>query len=579
VVKYTGARPATVPIWEQRWPGRLQFELDLLAEQALGDLTIDDEHLAKGQLRLNFAWPLAAGGQVDLEATYPSSFPRLRPHVRLKADPDTFPDRHVGPNGELCLLGRDSGLWQAKTSLASLLTTNLEHALMNSGVEDPQGEPVEVWWNTAVRPEQPNFLLVDSAWDLSSLEGGGAELLYHFELVNGYPRCQAVVTKIWGDDPDHPVAERTFAIPPQLKSKGRLVQIAWRRDDDLPLPHQDRLQALLDRLDHRGRYERRAEGSVRVSLTVQRTELQHNTLGDGYICVVALTRGSKKNPKTHRFQVPVYRAGETDIGHRVPAVASFRKSRVLLVGAGALGSPLAVELARNGMAALQVVDHDVVEPGNSIRWVIGAGAWGKQKSIAVSDHIQAEYPWTQVEPYDANIGVAAATGDEVDLLAGLIEEADLVVDASASTGVTYHLSDECRRLEKTLVSLAATASLKGGTVTIYRPNSGCPACREHAYHDRQMPRAPGATDYSELTQPPGCAENTFIGASFDLQELTLQAVRVVVDILGGSEAYETSVVQTLSLHDGTRRTLPSWTENPLPPSPMCGCATQSGSHH
>lgn len=572
-MKYTGARPTTVPIWEQHWSGRLQVELNQLAESAVGDLTIDDELMAKGQLRVNFAWPLAAGGEVELEVTYPSSFPRMRPHVRLLGNPDTFPDRHVGANGEVCLLGRDSGLWQAKTTLASLLSTNLEHALANSGSEDPQGEPIEYWWNTAVRREYPSFILVDSAWDLSGHPGGTAEILYQFEIVKGYPRFQAVVNKVWGDDPAKPIAERAFAISPQLKSKGRPAQITWKRDDDLPLPHQERFAALLERLDHGGRYDRHPVETVRVSLTLQRTELQHQTAGDGYVCVVALVRGTGKNTKIHRFHVPVYRAGETDIGHRVPAVASFRKSRVLLVGAGALGSPLAVELARNGLAELSIVDHDVVEPGNSIRWVLGASAWGKRKPSAVSEHISSEYPWTLATPFDANIGGGAEDGDEVELLSKLISESDVVVDASASTGVTYVLSDECRRLGKVLVSVAATASLKGGTVTIYRPSSGCPACREHGYHDGELTRAPGATDYSELTQPPGCAENTFTGASFDLQELTLQAVRAVVGILGEFDVEPQSVVQTLSLHNGTHRILPSWTENQLPPSSKCTCLT------
>jgi hypothetical protein len=572
VVKYTGARPATIPVWEERWPGRLQFELDRLAEHATGDLTIDDDRLAKGELHLSFTWPLASGEHVELEATYPSSFPRLRPHIRLKADPDTFPDRHVGPNGELCLLGRDSRLWQAKYTLAGLLQTNLESALTNSGAEDPQGEPIEVWWNAAGRADQPNFLLVDSAWNLSGHDGGVAEIVYRFELLKGRPRFQAAVNKVCGEDPRHPLAERAFAIPGDLASKGRPAQITWKRDDDLPLPHQGHLAALLDRLDHRGRYDRHPEGTVRVSLTAQRTELQHEKVGDGYVCAVAVTRGTGKNAKTYRFHVPVYRAGETDIGHRVPAVASFRKSRVLLVGAGALGSPLAVELARNGITHLSIVDHDVVEPGNSIRWVLGASTWGKRKPIAVADHISSEYPWTRVGPVDANIGLGAPGADEAELLARLIEEADVVVDASASTGVTNYLSDECRRLGKTLVSVAATASLKGGTVSIYRPSSGCPICREHAYYHGQFARAPGATDYSELTQPPGCAESTFTGASFDLQELTLQAVRAIAGIIEGSDIEPQSVVQTLSLHDGARRTLPSWIETSLPPSPKCRCA-------
>ncbi|MCO6177480.1 ThiF family adenylyltransferase [Ciceribacter sp. RN22] len=543
--------------------------MNAIARHAVGDIIIDDHALVQRQLRVDFVWPLADGAHVELEATYPSSFPRLRPQVKLKAEPDTFPARHVGPNGELCLLGRDSGLWQAKTTLADLLTSNLESALTNSGPEDPQGEPIEVWWNGVQRFDHPNYLLVDSAWDVSGFEGGVAEIIYRFELLDARPRFVAAVDKIWAGDRETLLFERSFTIPKELVSATRL-QVTWRRDDELPLPNHDRLQELLDRLDHKGWHQKTPLGMLRISLTAQRTELQHDTEGDGFVCVVALTRGSGKKSQTRRFNVPVFRAGERDIGYRVPSTQVLRRSRVALIGLGALGSPLAVELARNRVAELTLVDHDVVEPGNSVRWVIGASAWGKRKPHAIAAHIEAEYPWTKATPFEANVGLGSGHGDEAELLSRIIAQADLVIDASASTGVTWYLSDECRRLGKTMVSLAATASLKGGTVSLYRPTSGCPICREHAYVEGTIPRAPGATDYSELTQPPGCAENTFTGASFDLQELVLQAVRLSVETLDDG-AGRSSVVQTLSLHDGTRRTLPAWTENELPASPRCGC--------
>ncbi len=570
MVAYSGARPASVPVWEERWPGRLQYELDRIADRATGDVTIDDQLLESGQLRIRFAWPLTTGEQVELQATYPSTFPRFRPQVQLIADPSTFPDRHVGPNGELCLLGRDSGLWQSRTTLSSLLDTNLANALTGSGPEDPQGEPVEVWWNTAKSYDRPNYLLVDSEWDLTGYDGGIADIVYRFDILDGSPSFRAAINKIWTADEMTLLAARTFAIPADLEAAGTKSKATWNRDDTLPLPHRDQLDKLLERADHKGWYEKKNNGTLRVSLTVQRTELQHAVEGDGFICVVALTRAVGKGVRTERFHAPVYRAGTTDVGYRVPSTAVLRGSNVVVIGLGALGSPLAIELARNGVAKLTLVDHDTVEPGNSVRWALGATAWGKRKSVAIAEHIRSEYPWTDVVPLDANIGFGSAHGDEVELVERLVAGADIVIDSSASTGVTNYLSDECRRKGKSLVSVAGTVSLKGGTVSVYRPNSGCPVCREHAYFDGQFARAPGATDYSELTQPPGCAENTFTGASFDLQELAMQAVRAAVDVLDGSPQ-DTSVIQTLSLHDGTHRTLPAWTENMLPPSPKCGC--------
>src|SRR5688572_12359182 len=73
-----------------------------------------------------------------------------------------------------------------------------------------------------------------------------------------------------------------------------------------------------------------------------------------------------------------------------------------------------------------------------------------------------------------------------------------------------------------------------------------------------LPRAPGMGDTSGLVQPPGCSEATFTGASFDLQELSMEAVRMVVDVLSRPDDFQESVIHTLTLHDGTRRVPPNW---------------------
>jgi molybdopterin/thiamine biosynthesis adenylyltransferase len=54
------------------------------------------------------------------------------------------------------------------------------------------------------------------------------------------------------------------------------------------------------------------------------------------------------------------RDGESGLGHRVPAVAALRNAKVAVIGLGAIGSPIAIELARNGVGKLHVLDHDVV---------------------------------------------------------------------------------------------------------------------------------------------------------------------------------------------------------------------------
>lgn len=88
----------------------------------------------------------------------------------------------------------------------------------------------------------------------------------------------------------------------------------------------------------------------------------------------------KREQGPHITFLPTYRAGEADLSTRVPAVRILRDRKVAVVGVGAVGAPLAVELARIGCRKIHLLDYDVVEPGNSIRWPLGASAWGRGKS-------------------------------------------------------------------------------------------------------------------------------------------------------------------------------------------------------
>jgi len=316
-----------------------------------------------------------------------------------------------------------------------------------------------------------------------------------------------------------------------------------------------------------------------VSLTVQNSELQHGQFGDSWIACLRYKpdngtyRDLSGNKRPwHKVVVPTYRAGETDLGFRVPAVKHLRETKIAVFGMGALGSPLCIELARNRCQNLTIVDNDIIEPGNTVRWALGASSWGKTKVAVLAQYINAEYPETGVTPVELHIGgyISKGPGD-FDIIEAIVKKADVVIDAMASTGVTRSIADACRRQKKMLISLAGTVSLEGGTVTLYDPNSGCPACRDLHYDAKLFERASGSEDVMALKQPVGCAELTFNGASFDLQELTLEAVRMTVDLRTDHGAHEGSVVHTLSLHDGTKRQPPAWRIDKIPIAKECGC--------
>lgn len=112
--------PAIGPLWEQHFPGLMAWELARLKEIASA-VEVNERELANGRLVVRFEWPFL-NGYVPLEAIFPASYPFTRPHVRLLAPREDWPERHVGPiDGAICLLGRDTAQWTTDYYLAKLL--------------------------------------------------------------------------------------------------------------------------------------------------------------------------------------------------------------------------------------------------------------------------------------------------------------------------------------------------------------------------------------------------------------------------------------------------------------------------
>jgi hypothetical protein len=202
-----------------------------------------------------------------------------------------------------------------------------------------------------------------------------------------------------------------------------------------------------------------------------------------------------------------------------------------------------------------------------------------KKTESLSTFIEREYPWCRVH---ARAHMVGQFGNNLDPLQGdasvlqaLLAQVDLVIDASTSSGVLNILGDYCRDLGLSLNALYASPPVHGGEVVRFAPASGCPTCRDIAADDARIPRAPGFGQLESLQQPPGCAERTFTGASFDLQELSLQAVRLAIETLRDPPSATHSLVQVLSLVDPEgQRSLPSWSQRVLPKSPACSCNAQ-----
>lgn len=575
-----------VPRWERRAPGRFAYELHDLAWMVGDTLRVDENALEQGALFVNFEWPLQ-DRLVPLRALYPDSFPRTRPIVLLRTDAAEFPRRHCSPNdGTLCLLGRDARQWPNQWSLAELLRNQLADALNGTGDEDEQGEPAEYWWNFFGLPH--SYCLVDSQWSLQHAKGGMLKLAVNFRGQGEAPSIQALVREV-RDENKRQVCSWQAAIPPALGARAQELMLPWIYCDEILLPGPqagDQLVALRNKLHTQPKVvDFSHTTSAQIFAVAYRSELSHQQTGLTWMFPVFhggkhqfSGKGGARKQQPQVAVIPTMRAGASDLGARVPAVGLLRDKRIAVIGLGALGAPVALELARSGCGQLRLVDHDVVEPGNSIRWPLGTSAWGVKKAEGLAAFINREYPWCDAQAYVHAIGqfdAAKPTAGDSPLLEKVLEQVDVVVDASTSQGVLNALWDECAQRSLALVTLYASPPVHGGAVVRFAPNSGCPTCLEIAHDEGTISRAPGFGKEDQLQQPPGCAERTFTGASFDLQELSLQAVRLLVRTLQDAAAAKSSLVQTLSLVDDQgQAVLPRWSESALAKSLACSCQTQ-----
>jgi sulfur-carrier protein adenylyltransferase/sulfurtransferase len=136
-----------------------------------------------------------------------------------------------------------------------------------------------------------------------------------------------------------------------------------------------------------------------------------------------------------------------------PGQAKLAAARVLVIGAGGLGSPVLTSLAGAGVGHLAIVDHDRVEESNLHRQPLyRMSDLGRPKAEAARDALLAANPTITVVARAARLGVADAPG--------LVADADLVLDCADSLAATYVLSDACHDQGKPLVS-ASVLGLSG----------------------------------------------------------------------------------------------------------------------
>ncbi len=217
-------------------------------------------------------------------------------------------------------------------------------------------------------------------------------------------------------------------------------------------------------------------------------------------------------------------------------------AKVLLLGAGGLGSPVALYLAAAGVGTLGIVDSDVVDLSNLQRQVIhNTARIGVPKVESAEETIHALNPDVNVVPYKTRLDAS----NIMEIIAGY----DIVVDGVDNFPTRYLLNDASVRLRIPVVS----ASILGfdGQLSVFKPYEGpCYRCL--------FPEPPPA----ELA--PSCGANGVLGVLPGTMGL-LQATEVIKLITGAGEP----AIGRLLLYDALAGTLDELRIRRDPACPIC----------
>jgi len=197
-----------------------------------------------------------------------------------------------------------------------------------------------------------------------------------------------------------------------------------------------------------------------------------------------------------------------------PGQAKIRKAKVLVIGAGGLGSPIALYLAAAGVGTLGLVDDDTVSLSNLQRQILfKTEDMGRPKTQAAAEALTALNPGVTIQTHAVRLTAANAKD--------LIGAYDIVADGSDNFETRFLVNDTCVALKKTLVFSAVTEF--EGQLATFKPHAGDYPCYRCLNPDLPPPGAIA-----------NCSEIGVLGAAAGVMG-SLAALEMLKEIAGIGE--------------------------------------------
>lgn len=557
--------------WFRKIPQRLDEELRAL-EDAGYSFELDQAAKAAGHILIKVQYPL--DGQVhDLTVYFPPNYP----YCPFEITAPTFPGgRHKNPNGgHLCLLKNPQTTWSVKDLLADFLKTQvakIAEAHRNPG-EAGTLEAHEAAQATGYYSYHPGTIVFTGDWQLPQ-EIHRGYLLLGLPAKNSNEGLRAAVLEVRDENNnvlgslDESIRHRypgtaicrwvRLAAPPSFEIENALLEAnkVW------PEVRNPRFDSGLD-----------------VVGLLFPEEVEYQRFHENWVFAVRQKIRLEK-PRVHSRVANYFaRADELSLRTlqaRVRNLSPLFKKKVLVVGLGSIGSMYAWQLARAGIGAMDLIDFDHLQFGNSSRWLLGWQASGYDKAGVLAHYLATHYPLAKFRALPHRIGspFSQLGRDELEILSEALEGTDLIFDATAEWCVSHYLSDLAREHGIPYLWATGTPGAYGGIIGRVVPGKtcGCWKCYQRKLSGGEI-LIPNHADVPDV-QPVGCFHPTFVGTGFDMDHVTLGAVRLTASTLCASEqgmypdfTWDVGVVNTWSA-DGVP-IAPEWKTYTLERHPEC----------
>lgn len=545
---------ASQPWWEAD-PERLELELAELNKIS----PVSNRRIEDGRLQLEISLVFGSA-TLPVTVQFRQGHPFLPPVLR--AEPGVI-ERHQNPNnGDFCVVDNEEHWWRPFYTAATLVEELKRLLKASASGEVGEGELAMPEPLTGYLPDHDDYvaLVHDGMLPIDLTEDGGEFVLSEYR-PHGY-----VVKSIDGVEAATVTLSTDLSERLDVQRSGKPHRGTWKAVDPPPGPADlsSMLEDAVRELEEiaapiRKRIGRGRRNPVGTHLWTARTFLEEGPhrgeLRRAWVFyLVVLDCNGQLGPAAI---VTTQALSEAARAERLRELGGLRDAAFLLVGAGALGAPVAGELVKAGSIELDIIDSGRYDLNNAVRHVLPFSRAREPKAPEVAAWAESLNPFAAVRGHQFSVG-----REDSDKLARLIAAADVVVDATGLHAVTRLLHHQCAAHGKPLVSGGLSPGGYGGRIFHLHGSRPCLDC----FLDSDIPLPLTAPADDEMATPYGCSHPAASCAGFDVTELAANIARTAIRAAGATEYpalnFDWAVV---NFRPGAER----WSQGALAPLPDC----------